>query len=254
MPSTYRSWIVALGVYGVLVASLVSRGLAQPEALSKRRNLVRIDLNEKLNRPLKAIPAALLVAALKDELRLYAATNVGQRIRTSELMLRLGLAREAGPEAFCACSGAGQLGAYAFSSARYPDVYDHPEPSEDLFRAQLPYFSYHLELIEDRIFDSKAGRYVVRPQYVRLLYYNPNQELDVLRLVVKYEDAQELLEKLQLVDSHNDAAVLSAHQTLTNRRFNGIDIGVSGVEATSLREAAALRRQQLVFEHELFEF
>jgi hypothetical protein len=254
MPTAYYSWITALLACVSLVGSLASRAVSQPVELSKRRNLVRIDLNEKLNRPLKALPAALLMAALKDELRLYTASNVAQRYRTPDLMLRLGLAREAGAEAFCTCSGAGQPGAYAFSSARYPDVYDQPEPSEDLFRAQLPYFSYHLELIEDRIFDSKAGRYVYRPQYIRLLYYNPNQELDVLKVVVKYEDAQEVLEKLQLVDSHNDAAVLSAHQTLTNRRFNGIDIALSGIEASSLREAAALRRQQLVFEHELFEF
>jgi hypothetical protein len=253
MPNTCRFWVTTLWVCVTLVAAS-SRAVAQPEEFSKRRNLVRIDLNEKLNRPLKAIPAALLVAALKNELRLYTATNIAQRFRTAELMLRLGLARETGPEPFCTCSAAGQTGAYAFSSARYPDVYDQPEPSEDLFRAQLPYFSYNLELIEDRVFDSKAGRYVYRPQYIRLLYYNPDQELDVLKVVVRYEDAQEILEKLQLVDSHNDAAVLSAHQTLINRRFNGIDIGLSGLDAGSLREAASLRRQQLAFEHELYEF
>lgn len=117
-----------------------------------------------------------------------------------------------------------------------------------------PYESV-LEIIENRIFDKNRSAEVFDVQYIRLVWVDPAETLpDENFICVKFSDVLETLEATQWKNAFNDAEDRNMREVIEERIFNSFVINVSGRGVRTLNDAEFQRNKLLDFEHNLWSY
>ncbi|MCB9232997.1 MAG: hypothetical protein H6581_15175 [Bacteroidia bacterium] len=112
-----------------------------------------------------------------------------------------------------------------------------------------------LEIIEDRILDKNRSEQIYDLQYLRLVWVDPGETLPDQHFVCfKYEDVMEVLENARWANKFNDAEDKNLREIFELRLFESYAINVSGRGVRSLPEAAFREQQLLEFEHNLWSY
>ena len=112
-----------------------------------------------------------------------------------------------------------------------------------------------IQFVEDRIFDKNRGEMVYHIDYFQVIWSDPGETLPEKYLVnFRYKDVMDLMDEAIWVNRFNDAERRTLKEIFDLRLFHSYIINVSGNGARSLPEAE-LRRQALVeYEHHLWHY
>lgn len=117
-----------------------------------------------------------------------------------------------------------------------------------------PYESV-VEFIENRIFDKNRSAEIFDIQYIRLVWVDPGETLpDENFICLKFSDVLETLEATQWKNAYNDAEDRNMREIFEERIFNGFVINVSGRGVRTLEDAEFRRNEMLNFEHHLWSY
>lgn len=113
-----------------------------------------------------------------------------------------------------------------------------------------------LELVEDRVFDKNKSDMYYDIHYLRLIWVDPEgiYPYDVPLVAFKFEDVIPVLEQTQWKNWYNDAEYRSMLEIFQLRLFHGFIVDVSGNQSRSVDEAEKRRQVLIEFEHHLWEF
>ena len=112
-----------------------------------------------------------------------------------------------------------------------------------------------LEFIEGRIFDKNRSAEVNDIQYIRLVWVDPGETLpDENFICLKYSDVLETLEATMWKNAYNDAEDRNMREIFEERIFHGFVTNISGRGVRDLEEADYRRNQMLNFEHHLWSY
>jgi hypothetical protein len=116
-------------------------------------------------------------------------------------------------------------------------------------------FSTVLEFIENRIFDKNRSAEIFDIQYIRLVWVDPGETLpDENFICVKYCDVLETLEATQWKNVHNDAEDRNMREIFEERIFTSFITNVRQHGSRTLADAEHERVKLLEFEHNLWSF
>jgi hypothetical protein len=116
-------------------------------------------------------------------------------------------------------------------------------------------FESVIEFIEDRIFDKNRSDMVYDIEYVRVVWVDIGETLPDKNFVVfRYSDILETLEDTQWKNKFNDAEYRNLREIFELRLFNSVIFNVSGRGVKSLEEADFRRNQLVEFEHHLWSY
>lgn len=119
----------------------------------------------------------------------------------------------------------------------------------------LASFESVIEFIEDRIFDKNRSDMVYDIEYIRLVWTDIGETLPDKNFVVfRYSDVLETLEDTQWKNKFNDAEYRNLREIFELRLFNSVIFNVSGRGVKSLEEADFRRNQLVEFEHHLWSY
>jgi len=112
-----------------------------------------------------------------------------------------------------------------------------------------------VQFVEDRIFDKTRSDMVYDIEYIEVIWVDPGETLPEKPVAVfKYKDAMETLDNTQWKNRFNDAEYRSLREVFELRMFNSYIIDVSGQGVKSLEEAEYRRQQLVEFEHHLWSY
>lgn len=116
-------------------------------------------------------------------------------------------------------------------------------------------FSTALEFIENRIFDKNRSAEIYDIQYIRLVWVDPGETLpDENFICLKFSDVLETLEATQWKNIHNDAEDRNMREIFEERIFTSFITNVSQHGSRTLADAEHERVKLLEFEHNLWSF
>jgi hypothetical protein len=257
----------------------------------RRKVLLRIDLDEKINTPIKDAESALylpeeairegkyeytggLIAAVmkayeKGEIDGYHPDTLTEQ--RSYLRAKKELEKFLPDDAEGAASSGGEgegdfdeEGGDEFGLEE--DVSDSPggkddvmvNPSGEANSKELLYrpLKTQLDLIEDRIFDKNKSSMYYDLQWIVFKAIDPYGKTPTKPIVAfRYKDLMPYLNTTQWKNRFNDAEYRSLQEVFEMRLFNGTIINVSSDKAVKTLYEASKRGQQIVeFEHHLWEF
>ncbi len=116
---------------------------------------------------------------------------------------------------------------------------------------------YFVEFVEDRIFDRIRGEMVYKLKFIRLVLSHPEGTIpDENAVCFKFDDpiVTEILANTQYKNRFNDSEDKSIKDVLDSRQFTGIVSSVSGLGVNSVEEAETRRQQLIQFEHNLWSY
>jgi Gliding motility associated protein GldN len=117
-----------------------------------------------------------------------------------------------------------------------------------------PYESV-VEFIENRIFDKNRSAEINDIQYIRLVWVDPGETLpDENFICLKFSDVLETLEATQWKNAFNDAEDRNMREVFEERIFNSFVLNVSGRGVRTLGDAEYQRNKMLDFEHNLWSY
>lgn len=112
-----------------------------------------------------------------------------------------------------------------------------------------------LDLVEDRIFDKNKSDMYYDLQWVRFVAIDPYGKLiDKNVVAFRYKDIMPILNETLWKNRFNDAEYRSIQEILELRLFNSYNINISGVGPKTLLESDKRSQQMVEFEHHLWEF
>lgn len=116
-------------------------------------------------------------------------------------------------------------------------------------------YSSAIEFIENRIFDKNRSAEIYDIQYIRLVWVDPGETLpDENFICVKFSDVLETLEATQWKNGHNDAEDRNMREIFEERIFSSFITNVSQQGSRTLAAAEFQRTKLLEFEHNLWSF
>lgn len=120
---------------------------------------------------------------------------------------------------------------------------------------QLAPFESVIEFIENRIFDKNRSAEIYDIQYIRLVWVDPGETLpDDNFICLKFSDVLETLEATQWKNAFNDAEDRNMREVFEERIFNSFVLNVSGHGSRTLNDAEYQRNKMLDFEHNLWSY
>ncbi len=246
--------------------------IRQEDHFYRRKVINRIDLNEKINRPLiqresaiygdndniqkQGLVGALMMGLEQGRFVAYDPDNINKALSYEEVLARM-------QEMDYSVGGDIEEG--------WEDPIDDSEwivPEETLVddlsgmsstadNPSLDYGPYEsvIQFVEDRVFDKNRGEMVYQYDYFQLIWSDPGETLpEKVLCVFRYPDIEETLSELVWINRHNDAERRSVKEIFDLRLFHSYIINVSGDGVRTLAEAE-FRRQQLVdYEHHLWHY
>jgi hypothetical protein len=112
-----------------------------------------------------------------------------------------------------------------------------------------------VELIENRIFDKNRSDMVYDIAYIRIVWVDPGETLpDQNVICLKYADVVETLEACQWTNRFNEAEHRNLREVLELRLFNSYDLQTGSRNYRTLAESNYHRNQQIAFEHHLWSY
>lgn len=255
-------WLIALGGFFLL---LTSPSLAQrsEDHFFRRRVVLRMDLNEKINRPLLGISGTYeagspglvqtLIEGLADgDYLAYHPDDLRRAVSHAEYLDRLRDFEDEEPTALLpeeeeedgspdsmdrfgfavdSAAGTGSMGLGASVPVHTP-AYANCEQV--------------IQVVEDWIFDKNSGQMIYRPRFIEVIWSDPNGTLPEKKVAVfRYEDVQPRLEATAWVNRFNDAEARNLREIFALKLYHAYVIEVSGRGIRSLREAQS-REQALI--------
>ncbi|MCB9231128.1 MAG: hypothetical protein H6581_05680 [Bacteroidia bacterium] len=116
-------------------------------------------------------------------------------------------------------------------------------------------FESVIEFIEDRIFDKNRSDMIYDIEFIRLVWVDIGETLPDKNFVVfRYSEVLETLEDTQWKNKFNDAEYRNLREIFELRLFNSVIFNVSGRGVKSLEEADFRRNQLVEFEHHLWSY
>jgi hypothetical protein len=108
-------------------------------------------------------------------------------------------------------------------------------------------FGLYIELIEQRVMGRNRSEEIWVPQYVRLVYHDPEAGglPDEAAAIFRWADIETVLGDVRIEHPNNDAAALSIRQHLVQRDFTTQAVEVRGQPVYTLNEAEQRRQQEL---------
>lgn len=135
------------------------------------------------------------------------------------------------------------------------DIFDEEANGGDSDQPELYPFETVVEFIEHRIFDKNRSAEVYDIQYIRLVWVDPGETLpDDNFVCFKFADVLDVLEDTQWQNRFNDAEHRNLREVFETRMFHGYITNVSGRGVRTLPEADHRRNQLLDFEHHLWSY
>ena len=120
---------------------------------------------------------------------------------------------------------------------------------------QLAPFETVIEFIENRIFDKNRSAEIYDIQYIRLVWVDPGETLpDDNFICLKFSDVLETLEATQWKNAFNDAEDRNMREVFEERIFNSFVLSVSDHGSRTLNDAEYQRNKMLDFEHNLWSY
>lgn len=251
----------------VLTMSLTAQPKIRKEDHFYRRTVVqRIDLNEKINRPLQT-----------------ARRLAGQQESYSGLVRSLMQALEEGSiPAYSAddyltplgfdtiCKRIKQMNAIYLEQDDWDEEWDSDwddtEPfgtledtvmmaENDVCDPDYGPFESVVQIVEDWVFDKNRSEMIKQIQYIQIIWTDPGEALPEKSLLVfKYDEIKDVLDEIPWVNRHNDAEDRTLKEALEMRLFHSFVINVSGHGVQSLPEAEQRRLELVAFEHHLWSY
>lgn len=112
-----------------------------------------------------------------------------------------------------------------------------------------------VELIENRIFDKNRSDMVYDIKYIRLVWIDPGETLpDQNVICLKYQDVVETLEACRWTNRFNEAEHRNLREVLEMRMFNSYDTQTGSRSYRTLAQSEYHRNQQIAFEHHLWSY
>lgn len=112
-----------------------------------------------------------------------------------------------------------------------------------------------IQFVENRIFDKNRSDMVYDIEYIEIIWTDPGEALpDKPLCTFRYKDAIPVLEKTQWKNRFNDAEYRTMREIFELRLFHSFIIDVSGVGVRTLEEAEQRRQQMVEFEHYLWSY
>jgi len=116
-------------------------------------------------------------------------------------------------------------------------------------------FEQVVHFVEDRIFDKTRSDMVYDIEYIEIIWVDPGETLPEKTLCTfAYEEVSETLDNTQWKNRFNDAAYKTLKEIFELRLFNSYVINVSGEGIRSLEEAEYRRQRMVEFEHHLWSY
>ena len=239
----------------------------------RRRVILRIDLNEKINQPLvrgvtaygEAAPGGGLMGSLMRGLAQgdYLARDPDdlQRVLSyDEVMIRLAEANDAaslvggheGTPDFIAAGDDFFLEAAPLAGHVPLDggsATSGPDPDQLMDCEQV------VQVVEDWIFDQNRGTMVYQPRYIEMIWTDPMETLpERVVAMFDYEEVLPTLEQATWVNRHNDAQHRNLREIFELHLWHAYVIDISGYGLRSLAEAKRRREAMTEFEHHLWSY
>ncbi|MEZ4848099.1 MAG: hypothetical protein R3B93_05635 [Bacteroidia bacterium] len=276
---------LALRIMLLLMGTMiVGETFAQPESrvedhFFRRRVVNRIDLSEKINRPLiqrtanyyansNSYKTQGLVSALMHGFREgryigYKHDNLNEYLDFATVEAKM---------KDLEFNDVGDIGGEGEEIWEEEEVPDDPEFDIDLDTpdsnlsfldenpvndplADLGAYETVVQFVEDRIFDKKLSKWVYKIDQIQIIWTDPGETLPDKYLVsFKYDDVKDLLDEVKWVNRFNDAETRTIKEVLDLRLFHSYIIDISGNGVASLAEAEYRRQKLVEFEHHLWNY
>jgi hypothetical protein len=128
------------------------------------------------------------------------------------------------------------------------------EPEYDPMADLAPYETV-VQFVEDRIFDKKLSKWIYKIDQIQIIWTDPGETLPDKYLVsFKYDDVKDMLDQVEWVNRFNDAEKRSIKEVFELRLFHSYIIDISGNGVASLAEAEYRRQKLVEFEHHLWSY
>lgn len=246
----------------------------------RRRVVNRIDLREKVNRPIVYHQSAIygsngqrpgegLVVALLEGLEngTYTAYDPEDLSRAMSYEEVVGRMKEFEGQLEASEGGMWDLE----EEEEWEPAIDTGFPSDDLTanlddepivweapaadKPDLGPYENVIQFVEDRIFDKARGEMVYRPDFFQLVWTDPGESLPEKYLACfRFTDVAESLENVSWNNRFNDAETRNLREVFEMRMFHSYIIDVSGQGVRTLPESEIRRQQLVAFEHHLWSY
>lgn len=272
-----RSYGCLLGFLCLILLSndLLSQAeIRREDHFLRRRMMSRIDLNEKINRPLiqrsapmyggtdqaagEGIVAALLQGLESGTFTAWQADDLNQPMSFEEVLARM----QAFEEAVLGAEEGPWEDEMLTDDTLWEEVDSRgevvtmPVIQNTLSDMDLGPYEQAIQFVEDRIFDKNRGEMVYHIDHFQLIWSDPGESLpDKVLAVFKYKEVAPLLDEVYCHNPRfNDAEARTMKETFELRRFNSYLINISGYGIQSLPESDRRREDWVRTEHELWEY
>jgi Gliding motility associated protein GldN len=237
--------VLALFIFHVSVFSSPAQVTAPRAADQMIRSLFvnRINLKEPANRSLTQLPDVLLTGWRMGLVQGYYPGAVDVPMPWDELARKfqvVGSPLDGARAKFDCCA------APTFGVAKGPGGQVQDATAAPLRSIRYAQFGLMVELIESRIVDRNRSEEIWVPQYVRIVFHDPEETLPERAAVVfKWADVETVLGNVRMEHPENDAATLSVKQHIVQRDFVAYPVEVRGQAVYTLNEAEQRRLQEL---------
>lgn len=114
-------------------------------------------------------------------------------------------------------------------------------------------YEHTLVIVEDWIFDKNSSRMLYLPRYIQLMWVDPTGMMpDKAVATFEYKDVVDLLDKTLCKNRFNDGGLLSARQVIDAHLYNGVLVNVSGKQISTYDEAQKRFQEIVEFESYLW--
>ena len=252
------------------------RNIRSEDHFFRRRVVNRIDLGEKINRPLiqaqseiyatsqdfryKGMVAAIMHGLKEGKYVAYEPDQLNKALSYDDLVERIQSFDDNLDEAYSEDEFIEEeedpSDEWIVAEDDFPDDFLLEEvdeiPSGEI---DLAPFEVVIQFVEDWIFDKNRGEMVYQIDHFQIIWSDPGETLPEKYLAsFRYEDVQQVLDQAQWTNRFNEAESRTLAEIFDLRLFNSYIINVSGSGVASLPEAE-LRRQALIeYEHHLWHF
>ncbi|MEO0895177.1 MAG: hypothetical protein AAFY71_02075 [Bacteroidota bacterium] len=252
----------------VIGPALAQVSVRKEDQFYKRTVVQRLDLEEKMNLPLRGLmrlPADEqgpngLVQTLLDGLKsgaidAYQPDDLSKVLSYDDVLLKI-------KENEQSLTG-GPMETDWIEMEDSTDEIEFPEVDEfeELFtkeeenQADLGPYESVVQIVEEWIFDKNRGMLVPQIKQIQIIWTDPGEVLPEKTLAVfKYGEAKKVLDKARWANRHNEAEHRSLKEALDLRLFHSFIINVSGQGVRSLPEEEQRRLALVEFEHHLWSY
>lgn len=187
----------------------------------KRKTVTKIDLEEKVNKP--------MVTGFDDQ---------------------LGMVKQV-----FASMKAGELTAYTSERGKLTTVKTFEEIVQDEDTKGIIFEQISLiQLTEDRIFDKNHAKMFFDLQQIDFIYTFPDGSPEQVEASYKWEDLVPVFEKAIWKNPFNDAEFRTIKEIFELRLFHGFIVEQSRVAPKDLIESEEIKQEQIEFEHNLWTY